>query len=81
MMAHDIFEQLAKTDVPPEPPRLDVEFKQRLNKVLLMTHLVDFTLHALPQTAFALSSSIMHLIALTLTGKGLEPPGPKTKQP
>jgi hypothetical protein len=75
-MAHDIFEKLAKTEVPPEPPRLDAQFQQRLNKVLLMTHLVDFTLHALPRTAVGLLSSVMHLVALTLTGKGTEPPKP-----
>lgn len=82
MMAHDIFEQLAKVEVPPEPPKLDVEFRQRLNKSLLMTHLLDFTLHALPQAALGMLSSVMHLIALTITGRGIEPPAPPpTKDP
>ena len=68
-MPHDIFEQLAKADVPPVPSRLDVQFRKRLNAILLMTHLFDFTFRALPQTAFYFLASIVHLIVLTAGGE------------
>ncbi len=67
-MTHDLFEQLADSDVPPVPPELDERVHHRLNAALLTTHLVEFAWHALPQTFGTLLSAVVHLIVFTITG-------------
>ena len=68
-MTHDLFNQLADSDVPPVPPQLDVQVHRRLNSALLTAHLLEFAWRALPQTLGTFLGSVAHLIMFTATGR------------
>ncbi len=68
-MAHDLFSQLAESDVPPAPAELDSCFSQRLNTVLLAAHLFEFAVRAFPQVLGVFLESVLHLIAFSITGR------------
>ncbi len=80
-MAHDFFEQLAEAEVPPVPARLDSQFRRRLNQLLLVTQLFDFTLKAMPYAAGHFIASVVHLIRLTVAGPSEPGPRQEPKQP
>ena len=78
-MATDLFDKLAETDVPPAPARLDRAVHQRLNKVLVAGHLIDFVLRALPYAAMHMLAGLAHWLALTISGRPLDPPSRKDR--
>ena len=61
--------RLAVLEVPPVPDELDLRVRERLNRVLLTTHLIDFAIGAVPRTIVTLLNPVLHLIGITLTGR------------
>lgn len=68
-MSHDLFEQLAETDVPPVPQRLESDVHERLNRRLLSLHVAEVLLRTLPFAVAHFAAALGHLVLLTLTGK------------
>jgi hypothetical protein len=62
-------QQLTVLDVPEPPPSLDQHVRQRLNRLLLINHLLDLLLGALPRVFITLVNPLTHLIEYTLTGR------------
>lgn len=68
-MQHDLFEQLAQTDVPPVPEQLEIALHERLNRRLLSLHVADVLLRALPLAVMHFAAAVGHLVRLTVTGR------------
>jgi hypothetical protein len=68
-MSHDLFEQLARHEVPPVPENLSRGVHQRLNKTLVLVHTVEFALQVLPYCAVFFGRAVMGLLAYTVTGR------------
>ena len=62
-MSHDPLEQLAQLDVPPVPVALEKEIHQRLNSVLVVGHVMDFALRALPYAILQFLPAMAEAIA------------------
>ena len=67
-MAQDIFEQLADWDVPPPPAQFDQQVHQRVNKTLLLVHLVDLAVRGMPWAMLHFGRAVVGLLLLTLRG-------------
>lgn len=68
-MQHDVMEQLARREVPPAPAELDQGIHQRLNKMLLASHVADFALGALPYAVGQLARALVGLLVFTFSGE------------
>ncbi len=71
----DLFDQLAETSVPPPPVELDREGHERVNRALVVGHVAEFALVAMPNAAWHLARAVVSLVALTFTGNHHD--GPK----
>lgn len=67
-------EQLAVLEVPEPPQSLDLHVRQRLNRILLIHHLLDFLLGAVPRAFATLVNPLTHLVEHTLTGRSRRTP-------
>ena len=67
-MPDDLLEQLTKSEVPPVPESLDRQVHRRLNRTLLVIHILDFVLRGIPYAALQLARAVMGLVAFSLTG-------------
>jgi hypothetical protein len=65
----DLFERLAEGDVPPPPVDFDRRLHRRLNKHLVVLHVVEFALRVLPTAAVHLGRAVIGFMHLTLTGR------------
>jgi len=65
----DLFEQLARRDVPPPPVDFDRRLHGRLNKHLVVLHVAEFALRVLPYAAALLGRAVIGWVRLTLTGR------------
>ena len=70
-MVEELLERLAEADVPPVPPELDKKVNDRLNRLLLVTHLADLAVRGTVWAVVQFIRPLAHLIVLTLTGKPL----------
>ncbi len=68
-MATDLLEQLGKAEIPPVPEALDRQVHQRLNYVLLVLHVLDFMLRAVPFAVLHLGRGLLGLVRYTLTSR------------
>lgn len=68
-MSTDLFEQLAESEVPPAPETLECQVHQRVNRVLLLLHIVDFVVRGLPWTALRFGRAVAALLSFTLLGR------------
>ena len=68
-MAKGLLESLAERDVPGVPADLNRRVHQRLNRALLISHLIDLTLAGLPYLTIHFCHSIGHFLKFTLTGR------------
>jgi hypothetical protein len=68
-MSKGLLESLAEHGIPPVPEELDERVHQRLNRALLVAHLVDLALGAVPWVAVHLFRGVCHLMEATLTGR------------
>lgn len=65
----DLFEQLSQHEVPPMPERFSQRVHLRLNKTLVVVHVVEFLLRVLPQCALFFGRAVIGLISYTLSGR------------
>lgn len=68
-MAKGLLESLAEREVPPVPANLNRRVHERLNRALLVSHLVDLTLGGLPYLAVHFIRAVGHLFVVSLTGR------------
>jgi len=68
-MATDLLEQLAKAEIPPVPETLDRQVHQRLNYTLLVLHVLDFMLRAVPYALLHFFRAVVGLVGYSLTSK------------
>ena len=68
-MATDLLEQLAKAEIPPVPETLDRQVHQRLNDTLLVLHVLDFMVRAVPYALLHFSRAVVGLVGYSLTSK------------
>ncbi|NIP87424.1 MAG: hypothetical protein GTO03_18475 [Planctomycetales bacterium] len=63
------WDQLAETEVPPPPECLVEEAHQRLNRTLVVLHLCDLFLRALPAVAFVFAQPLIAFFKYSITGR------------
>jgi hypothetical protein len=68
-MSSDLFDQLAVSEVPPTPAQLERGVHQRLNRALLIQHLWDFALGALPWLVVRVLPAMVAVVVVTLMGR------------
>ena len=68
-MAKGLLESLAEHEVPPVPADLNRRVHERLNRGLLVSHLVDLTLGGLPFLAVHFCRAVGHLLFVSFTGR------------
>jgi len=73
-MSSDLFEQLARQQVPQVPPDFAHQLHRRLNSQLMLAHSVDFAIRVVPGASLHFLRAIGGLLALTVTGNWPEPP-------
>ncbi|MGA2616997.1 MAG: hypothetical protein ABSF26_05250 [Thermoguttaceae bacterium] len=66
---NDFLEQLAEVEVRQPPPEFDRQLHQRLNRALLIQHLVDLLLGGMPWALAHLGRGVLGWLAFSLTGK------------
>jgi hypothetical protein len=74
-MASDLLEQLAELEVPPPPAGLDRQVHQRVNRSLLVLHLLDLGLRAMPWAMWHLSRALVAGLLRTAIGRWPDRPG------
>ncbi len=77
-MNRDLLEQLAESDVPPVPRELERSIHDRLNTLLVVGHLSDFLLRAIPHAVAHFAEAVGELAASTLGGR---PPSRSSRPP
>ena len=65
----DFLDQLADMEVCEPPPEFNRQLHDRVNRTLLVQHLVDLVLGAAPWALAHLARSVAAWFAFTLTGK------------
>lgn len=68
-MASDLLEQLAEREVPPVPAELNRQVHQRLNRALLIAHVLDFVFEGVPSLLGHFVPAVGHLLGSTLSGR------------
>ena len=68
-MSTDLWAQLANSDVPAPPAEFDRQVHGRINKNLLVQHLLDLGLQGMLFALGHFALAWLHLVILTLTGK------------
>lgn len=80
-MSTDLFDRLAETQVPPAPVQLDRAVHERLNRALVVGHVLDFAVRAIPYACAHFAKAVAGLIALTFTGSFPKQPTKPEDQP
>ncbi len=65
----DLFEQLADSKVSEPPPDFDLRLHQRVNRTLVVQHIIDFFVGAIPWSAVHFFRAVLGWLLLTLTGR------------
>ncbi|HVX14404.1 MAG TPA: hypothetical protein VHC22_24670 [Pirellulales bacterium] len=68
-MNDDLLERLAETTVPPLPADFDRAVHQRLNRTLVVGHLIDFAVVALPMALAEFARAVAAAALYTLSGR------------
>jgi hypothetical protein len=68
-MSIDLFEQLAEQEVPPVPQTLSRGVHRRLNRALLVLHVVEFVLCALPYALVHFGRAVRGLFVQSISGR------------
>lgn len=66
---NDPLEQLALLEVPAPPAEFDRQLHRRVNHRLLVQHVADLVLHAMPWAMLCLVQALLGLVRFSLTGK------------
>lgn len=65
----DPLEQLALLEVPEPPAEFDRQLHRRLNQRLIVQHLADLLLRAMPWAILEMARAALGLFGFTLTGR------------
>jgi hypothetical protein len=65
----DILEQLAKLEVAPPPPEFDRRLHERVNQSLMVQHLIDFVVGAVPWALLHFFRAVVGMARFSITGK------------
>jgi hypothetical protein len=76
-MTDDFLAPLAQLDVRPPPPEFDRQLHERMNRSLLVQHLVDLVTGALPWALVHFAQAVVGLLRFTTTGRFDEPKRPQ----
>ena len=68
-MTNNLLEQLAEQSVPTRPPELDRRVHERINGRLLVVHLSETFLLALPYAFFHFTKALAGSVVFSLTGR------------
>jgi len=68
-MSDDLFDLLAETPVPPVPPALSQGVHRRLNRALVVLHLVEFVLCVLPYGLLHFARGVVGWMVHTVSGR------------
>ena len=68
-MSLDLFDQLADQEVPPVPENLSRGVHRRLNRALVILHLVEFGLCVLPYCLLTFSRAVIGFFVQTISGR------------
>jgi len=68
-MSDDLFELLAETPVPPVPLALSQGVHRRLNRALVVLHLVEFVVCVLPYGLLHFARGVVGCVMLTVSGR------------
>lgn len=68
-MSSDLFEQLAEQEVPPVPQTLSRGVHRRLNRALVVLHVVEFVLCALPYAMVQFGRAVWGLVVHSISGR------------
>ena len=68
-MSTDLWQDLAEQTVPPVPDDLPARVHSRLNDRLVVTHVTDFALGALPASLMLFSEAVLGLLSFTAGGE------------
>ncbi|HUS39921.1 MAG: hypothetical protein WBF93_18910 [Pirellulales bacterium] len=63
------FDQLSETEVPPAPEDLAQQVHHRLNRVLVMMHIGDFLLRAVPTASLTFVKPVLAFFRYSCTGR------------
>ncbi len=74
-MPRDFLEQMADIPVPPVPASFNRALHERLNRRLLVAHLLDLGLRGMGYAFLHFARATMGLVVLTLSGKFDTHPG------
>jgi hypothetical protein len=66
---NDFLEQLANLDVAPPPREFDRQLHARLNRSLVLQHLLDLAVGAVPWALVQFARAVLGMVGFTLTGK------------
>ena len=67
-MTTEPFDLLAEADIPPPPDHFDEKLHERLNRVLVVLHMIDLCLRAIPWAATMLCQPLIAFSRFTFTG-------------
>lgn len=76
----DFLEQLKQHDVPPLPERFERQVHERVNENLIVWHLAELMLHALPYACLLFAQALWGMVRYSLSGKYGDPPRPAGEQ-
>jgi hypothetical protein len=68
-MSDDFLEQLAQLEISAPPAEFDRQLHQRMNRTLIVQHLVDLLFHGMPWAVLHFGRALAGLIALSITGR------------
>jgi hypothetical protein len=66
---HDLFEQLADVEVPPLPENFEHGLHDRVNNILLLSHVVEFACKACGYACGHFAAALWELMIFTLSGR------------
>lgn len=67
-MPTNLLEQLGQRQVPAPPAKLRREVRERVNTTLIVVHVAEFALQAVPLALLHFARAVVGLVLFTLTG-------------
>jgi hypothetical protein len=68
-MSDDILEQLARLEVREPPPEFDHQLHERMNRSLLVQHVVELATGVAPWALGCFAQAVLGLVRYTITGR------------
>jgi hypothetical protein len=78
-MSDDFLEQLADIEIREPPPEFDRQLHAKVNRSLVVQHLLDFAVRAFPWAMFHFARGVAGLVVFSITGKFHHPDGKENR--